>query len=399
MILHIDMDAFYASIEIRDDPRLRGKPVVVGGSPIGRGVISAASYEARKYGVHSAMPASQAARLCPQLVFVRGRMEHYAAISKQIRSIFYRFTSLVEPLALDEAFLDVSGSERLFGTAEEIAKQIKETIRNETRLVASAGVAENKFLAKVASDLDKPDGLVVVPEGTGQEFMAPLPIQRIWGVGKKTAEKFLKLGIKTVGQLRQLDLETLKQVFGLHGEHFWKLSRGLDARPVVSDRDAKTISHETTFRTDVEQLEVLDAWVIELADQVARRMRRYEITGKTVRLKLRYSDFRTVTRAVTLASATHATREVSVAARELLKGLMDSEGIQDGVRLIGVGMSHLRSGTAQQLNLFDCDERERDSRVDSATDEIKEKFGNFAIQPASNLEHKIRHRPDPRVKE
>ena len=395
MILHIDMDAFYASVEIRDNPDLKGKPIVVGGSPKGRGVISAASYEARKYGIHSAMPASRALRLCPDLIFVKGRMDHYAAISKQVREIFYRYTSLVEPLALDEAFLDVSGSERLFGDAKCIAIQIKDTIKKETQLVASAGVAENKFLAKVASDLEKPNGLVEVPAGQGPAFLEPLPIQRIWGVGKKTAEKFSQIGVKSVGQLRMLSLDALKQIFGLHGEHFWNLARGIDSRPVVSDRDAKSISHERTFPEDVHQREVLDAWVIELTDQVARRLRRYDIFCKTVRLKLRYSDFKTISRSQTLPAPSHSTRELT----QVLRGLLNKETILDGVRLIGVGVSNLQSTANQQLGLFDQLERKRDQKIDATADEIKEKFGSLAIQPASNLEHKIRHRPDPRVED
>ncbi len=296
MILHVDMDAFYAAIELRDNPSLVGKPVVVGGSPSGRGVVAAASYAAREFGIHSAMPASQAVRICPSAVFIKPRMQHYANISKQIREIFFGYTSLVEPLSLDEAFLDVGGSVALFGSAESIARQIKDRINNELGLVASAGVAPNKYVAKVASDLEKPDGLVVVPEGKIQNFLDPLPVSKIWGVGKQTGKKFDSLGVRTIGQLRQIPMTTLKASFGINSEHFWRLARGLDSRRVVPDRFAKTISHETTFAADIYDKACLQAWLTELAEQVARRMRRHHLYGKTVQIKLRFSNFDTITR-------------------------------------------------------------------------------------------------------
>ena len=251
MSLHIDMDAFYASIEIRDNPRLATKPVVVGGSPSGRGVVSTANYIARSFGIHSAMPAVQARRLCPSAVFIRPRMDHYAAVSRQIRDIFHTYTDLVEPLSLDEAFLDVTGSQALFGDAVEIAQQIKSRIRNELSLSASAGVAPNKFLAKVASDLEKPDGLVVVDPNNIHGFLDPLPVSCIWGVGAQTQKKFELLGVRTISQLRTLSHETLKARFGINCDHFWRLARGLDSRQVVPDHDAKSISHETTFVRDI----------------------------------------------------------------------------------------------------------------------------------------------------
>ena len=239
MILHVDMDAFYASVEINDNPELRGLPVVVGGSPKGRGVVAAASYEARKYGVFSAMPASQVVRNCPNAVFIKPRMYRYAEISKQIREIFFRFTSIVEPLSLDEAFLDVGGCEKLFGDGPTIARMVKETIQAELGLTASAGVAPNKFLAKLASDLEKPDGLVIVDPERIQEFLDPLSISRVWGVGKQTLKKFERLGVRTIQQLRALSVDSMKNLFGINSEHFWRLSRGLDSRRVVPDRIAK----------------------------------------------------------------------------------------------------------------------------------------------------------------
>ena len=402
MILHVDMDAFYASIEIRDQPALIGKPVVVGGSPQGRGVISAASYEARKFGLHSAMSAAKALRLCPQVVFVRPRMEHYAAISKQIREIFFRFTSLIEPIALDEAFLDVSGSEGLFGPAKSIAMQIKQAIRSETGLCASAGIATNKFLAKIASDLEKPDGLTMVEPDGIHEFLGPLPISKLWGVGKVTCRRFESIGVTTVGRLRQMPLETLTAWFGVHGEHFWRLARGLDSRPVVSDRDARSISHESTFANDLSDADALVAWILELADQVSRRLRRYDIVAKTATIKIRYSDFKTITRSHTFAERTDSSGQLGAVGRQLLESVLaDSDQLQQrgGVRLLGFSTSSLRHPELVQKSLFDQTERDRNRQVDAATDEIRDRFGNSALQRGTSLANRIRHRPDPRVDE
>ena len=401
MILHIDMDAFYASIEIRDQPELRGKPVVVGGSPKGRGVISAASYEARKFGLHSAMPAAQAIRLCPQAIFIRPRMEHYAAVSKQIREIFNRFTSLIEPISLDEAFLDVSGSTGLFGDPESIAKQIKTTILEETGLIASAGVAPNKFLAKVASDLDKPDGLTIVDRENVNGFLDPLPIKRLWGVGKVTQKRFESMGVTTVGQIRQLPLKILQSKFGVNADHFWRLCRGLDKRRVVSDRNAKSISHESTFATDIESGDALRAWILELSDQVARRMRRYEIVGKTATVKIRFSDFKTITRSNSIREPSNSSERWGREAIGLLNSVVEANETElhqrGGVRLLGFATSSLRIPGPVQLGLFDQQEKEKSKRVDGATDEIRDKFGSSALTRASSLRFKIKHRPDPRI--
>lgn len=394
MILHVDMDAFYASVELRDNPSLVGQPVVVGGSPRGRGVIAAASYEARKFGIHSAMPASQALRKCPQIVFIKPRMNHYAAVSKQIREIFFQYTSLVEPLSLDEAFLDVTGSERLFGDAVAIGKKIQAAINNDLGLVASVGVAPNKYLAKVASDLEKPNGFVCVANDSIEAFLAPLPIERIWGVGPKTAKRLLSLGVQTIGQLRGLPRQVLDDAFGINGEHFWRLARGLDTRPVVPDRVAKTVSHETTFSSDINDDEALSAWLLELTDQVARRMRRHEIFGKTVQLKVRFSDFRTITRAHTLPVKSHTTQVLWEAANELLTIVRRQQ--RDGVRLLGMGVSQLSNTPKRQQLLFDAAEEKRASRVDQAADEIRDKFGIGAVTRASSLQHRVKFRAEPR---
>ncbi len=403
MILHIDMDAFYAAVELRDDPDLRGKPVVVGGSPRGRGVISAASYEARKFGVHSAMPSSQALRLCPNIVFVKPRMDYYADISKQIREIFFDFTSLVEPISLDEAFLDVRGCAGLFGDSVSIARQIKSRIKSETNLVASAGVAPNKFLAKVASDLEKPDGLTVVDPDAVQEFLDPLPISRIWGIGKVTERKFKTMGVQTVAQLRQIPEASLQAKFGINSSHFWKLSRGIDSRQVVPDRDAKTISHESTFARDIYDVGALSAWTLELTDQVALRMRRYDIVGKTVNLKIRFNDFQTITRANSLTEATNSTNVLADIANTLLERTLTRGGkpnFDRGIRLLGVGVSNLKSPQQfVQKTLFDHEDREKQNRFDQMSDEIRDRFGHSSLRRGTSLEHEIRHRPDPRVDE
>jgi DNA polymerase IV len=393
MIIHVDMDAFYASVEIRDNPKLASLPVVVGGSPTGRGVVAAASYEARKFGIHSAMPSSQAIRLCPKLVFIKPRMDHYAGISRQIRDVFHSFTDQVEPLSLDEAFMDVTGSELLFGSAETIAKAIKQRIKSEIGLTASAGVAPNKFLAKVASDLEKPDGLVIVSPSEIQEFLDPLPISRVWGIGKQTQKKFDSLGVKTIQQLRQLPMTTLRAMFGLNSEHFWKLSRGEDTRRVVPDREAKSISHETTFYQDIDQIETLHAWMLELVDQVARRLRRYKIVGRTVQIKIRYSDFETITRSQTISEPTNTTQILVDVALELLHS--SSQQIQRGIRLLGMGVSQLRESGYQQLSLFDDADEQRAKKMDAMGDTIRDKFGNGALTRGTNLAHNIHLRPDP----
>ena len=386
MIIHIDMDAYYASVEIRDNPELADKPVIIGGSPNGRGVVSTANYIARRYGVHSAMASSRAGKLCPHGVFIRPRMDYYAAISKQIREIFHSYTDLVEPLSLDEAFIDVTGSQKLFGDAVTIAKEIKSRISSELGLTASAGVAPNKFLAKVASDLQKPDGLVVVEPERIQAFLDPLPVSRIWGVGAQTQKRLESYGVHTIAHLRQLPMETLKSAFGINSDHFWRLSRGLDTRAVVPDRDAKSISHETTFHVDLTEQDALRAWLLDLTDQVARRMRWYKIVGRTVQLKIRYSNFETLTRSRTLPEPTNATEALARVAADLLK---DSDLKFDrGIRLIGMGVSQLGCHRPVQLSLFDQEEIERSKRIDKATDEIRDKFGKMALKRGSTLRPK-----------
>jgi len=384
MILHVDMDAFYASVEERDNPDLVGKPVIVGGTAEGRGVVCAANYVARQYGIHSAMPAITAVRLCPQGVFLPLRMDHYVQISREIREIFDGFTPLVEPLSLDEAFLDVSGCEGLFGPAPQIGRKIKEEIRSRVRLVASVGVAPNKFLAKMASDLKKPDGFVVVAPRGIHDFLDPLPIGRLWGVGKVSGKAFQKLGITTIGQLRQLPLTILESHFGKSGWHFWQLANGIDDRRVVPDREAKSISHETTFAEDIGQLDVLREWLMEQTEQVARRLRRHHLVGRTVQLKIRFQDFSTITRSQTLHEPTNITQEIWQAAAKLLTSRLPAR--RGPVRLLGVGVSGLESRSESQgdsRSLFDEGGREKQEKLDAVTDKIQERFGSTALGRAA----------------
>ncbi|MEQ8788937.1 MAG: DNA polymerase IV [Pirellulaceae bacterium] len=383
MILHVDMDAFYASVEERDRPELVGKPVIVGGTPQGRGVVAAANYEARKYGVHSALPAATALRRCPQAVVLRPRMQYYSEISGQIRAIFHRYTPLVEPLSLDEAFLDVTGSAALFGPAETIGRRIKQEIRDELQLTASVGVAANKFLAKIASDLEKPDGFVVVAPGAEQAFLDPLPVGRLWGVGRVTGAKLDKLGIRRIGQLRRLSRESLEQSFGRHGEHLWRLAQGLDDRRVVPDRAAKSISHETTFAENITDAEVLEGWLLHLTEQVAWRLRKHGRAGATVNIKVRYGDFHTVTRAESLPEPTNVTEEIWHAARRLFTERLPNRRLS--VRLLGVGVSNLTAADDVQPTLFADEHRESQQRLDQALDGIRDRFGRGTIHRGAEL--------------
>ena len=393
MILHIDMDAFYASVEERDRPELVGRPVIVGGTPEGRGVVAAANYVARTFGVHSAMPAITARRLCPHGVFLRPRMECYAEISDQIRAIFETYTPLVEPLSLDEAFLDVTGSAPLFGSAESIGRAIKQEIRQRLRLVASVGVAPNKFLAKIASDLQKPDGFVVIAPDRVQEFLDPLPVGRLWGVGRVTGQVFQRLGIHRIGQLRQLPVEMLRQHFGNTGDHLWELSQGIDDRPVVPEQAAKSLSHETTFAEDLEDPEAMRAWLLELSEQVGCRLRRQGLQARTVQLKVRFEDFQTITRAQTLPQPTSVTQEIWQAALQMFAERLPARRLR--VRLLGVGTSGLGQPGLVQLSLFPEAEHQRQSRLDAVADRIKEKFGPASLQRALGLLHEVEHRSGP----
>jgi DNA polymerase IV len=384
MILHCDMDAFYASIEERDRPELVGTPVIVGGSPEKRGVVATANYAARRFGVHSAMPAAKARRLCPQGVFLPPRIGYYAEVSRQIREIFERFTPLVEPLSLDEAFLDVTGSAPLFGSAVEIAKEIKRLVGEEISLAVSVGVAPTKFVAKIASDLKKPDALVVVEPDDVQAFLDPLPVERLWGVGKQSSKVFERMGVRTIGQLRHWPLDALQTNFGSSGEHLWNLAHGVDPRAVVPEREAKSISNETTFERDIADLEVLRAWLVDLAEQVGWRLRRNGLRGQTVQLKVRFADFSTITRSQSLPEPTNLTQELWRTADDLLCHRLPHGHLP--VRLLGVGVTGLVETGLVQGQLFDQDNRRKQGRLDAAADAIAERFGKGALRRGSSLQ-------------
>ena len=377
-IIHVDMDAFYASVEQLDNPGLMDKPVIVGGDPKKRSVVSAASYEARKFGVHSAMPMSQAIRLCPDAIVLPVRMERYAALSQQIHAIFEQFTPQIEPISLDEAFLDVTGSLRLFGSAEKIGRAIKDQIREQLGLVASVGIAANKFLAKLASDLDKPDGFVVITEENKQQILDPLPVSKIWGVGKVTEKTLKSKGINTIRQLRETPPKILKSIFGDQTPHVIRLAQGVDNREVESNREAKSISSEQTFATDITDKDILLEVLLSQVEDVAQRLRLNDLDAKTITLKLRYEDFRTITRSSTFDQPTNTTKTLWQEAEQVfLKWHKKSGG---ALRLLGFGVSGLRHAGSGQRQLFEESEQEKQKRLDKAFDKIRGKFGHDALR-------------------
>ena len=371
------MDAFYASVEERERPELEGRPVVVGGNPEGRGVVAAANYAAREYGVRSAMPAARARMLCPHAVFIRSRMTLYVEVSAQIRDIFHRYTPLVEPLSLDEAFLDVGASAELFGSGVDIARSIKDSTRCELGLVASVGVAPNKFLAKLASDLDKPDGLVTVEPERVRSFLDPLPVEKVWGVGAAAAARLHALGVHTIAELRARPRSELARRFGKWGDRLFELARGLDERPVMPDHEAQSISHETTFEVDLREPAALRDSLRGLVEQVAWRLRRQGLLAGTVEIKVRYSDFRTVNRSAALPAASAGTRDLWTCASRLLAQQLARRG--DPVRLIGMGASRLTRERSAQADLFEAEMSARQRRIDSMVDAVNERYGRSGL--------------------
>ncbi len=371
------MDAFYASVEQLDHPELRGKPVIVGGDPKNRGVVSAASYEVRPFGVHSAMPTAQALRLCPQAILVPGRMERYAEISQAIREIFESYTPLVEPLSLDEAFLDVTDSENLFGPAPAIGQAIKDRIREQTHLTASVGVAPNKFLAKLASDLRKPDGFVVITEENRQATLDPLPVGKIWGVGKVTEKALRDRGIETIGQLRTRTVIQLREIVGNAAEELRELAHGRDDRPVEPDRQCKSLSSEQTFATDVADPDVLLGVLMEQVEEVAQRLRQRGLKAKTITLKLRYGDFRTVTRSQTFGESTNVTNLLWQTAARVFRQWHSRSG--GPLRLLGFGVSGLEDERAGQQLLFPDPQEEKLKKLDQVVDKIRDRYGKRAV--------------------
>ena len=381
-IVHVDMDAFYAAVEQKDNPQLQGKPVIVGGTGLDdRGVVSTASYEARKYGVHSAMPIKQARKLCPEGVFLPCRGERYAKISQQIFNIMSDFTPRIEKISIDEAFLDLTGCHHLFGTSREIGQKIKKRIQKELDLVASIGIAPNKFLAKLASDLEKPAGFKVIAEDEIAEVLDPLPVKNIWGVGEKTAAVLAEQGIKTVEQLKKYSTEELEALFGKLGHQLYQLARGIDKREVEVGEETKSISHEKTFRRDLKQEDPLFSILMELSEMVGRRLRKKRFKGKTVFIKLRYDDFNTLTRQKTLQRPFFTTEKIYQTGKELI---LQENLLNRPVRLLGIGVSNLIEKSAQQLSLFD-DHREDLVRT---LDEIKNKYGEKSVFRARQLINK-----------
>jgi DNA polymerase-4 len=393
-ILHLDLDAFYASVEQLDDPSLRGRPVVVGG-PSRRGVVCAASYEARRFGVRSAMPTARARKLCPDGVFLPPRFERYGELSDRVFGIYRRYTPLVEPLSLDEAFLDVSASRALHGSGREVAAAIKGAVRAECGLAVSAGIAEVKLAAKIATDLGKPDGLVEVPQGGVAAFLAPLPVSRLWGVGQVTEEALREIGIRTIGDLAGTpDVALAAAVGATHARDLRALARGDDPREVVADEAAKSIGAEETFGEDLTGAPALERGLLAQAARVGRRLRSAGAAGRVVTLKVKYADFTLVTRRATLERPTDDDRAIYEAARALLARV----DVARAVRLTGISVSAL-AGEAErgQLDLFaparaESAEDTRRRALNAARDRLADRFGEGAVVPADLAAHPPRRR-------
>jgi DNA polymerase-4 len=371
-ILHVDLDAFFASVEQRDRPELRGKPVIVGGDPHGRGVVSAASYEARRFGVHSAMSLREAVRRCPDGVFLPVDGRRYQQASRDVMAILRRFTPQVEPISIDEAFLDVTGSRQLFGDGRAVALAIKATVREDVDLPVSVGVATTKLVAKIASDLRKPDGLVVVDPGAEAAFLAPLPISRLWGVGEKTATALADYGVRTIGDLAALSPDLLVRRFGKHGASLASRARGMDDDPVHEGDPAKSVGHEHTFDVDTSDRETIERTLLAMSDGVAGRLRSAGVRASTIAVKIRDSSFRTITRQRTLPEPTDMTDPIFRAAVELARP--EVRGIR--VRLLGVTASNL--GGREQLGLFPSEEPRRRAAIEAA-DTIRRRYGERAV--------------------
>jgi DNA polymerase-4 len=391
-ILHCDLDAFYASVEQRDHPEYRGKPVIVGGGPGERGVVSAASYEARVFGIHSAMPLVQAGKLCPHGIFVSGRPQAYEEASDQVMALFAVRTPLVEPISLDEAFLDVTGTAHLFGGVERCARDLKRDVRDQVGLVLSVGIASNKLCAKVASDLRKPDGFVVVPRGGEAAFLAPLPLTRLWGVGPKTRQVLEDLGMRTIGDLARADPALLEARLGEHGATIAERAKGIDEdREVVAEPAVpKSVGHAHTFDRDTLDRAQIESTLLRLSEGVGRRLRKHRLRGRTVTLQLRVAPFETRTRQRTLVEPVSDDLRIFETARGLLREALAADreaGRVSPVRLVGVTVSGIGGG--EQLDLFT---HGRASRLNTALDAVRAKFGDEALDRASAREATFRRR-------
>lgn len=379
-IIHIDMDAFFASVEQLDKPELKGKAVIVGGVGLdNRGVVSTASYEARKYGVHSAMPIAKAKKLCPHAVYLPGRRERYTELSEKIFNVLLEFTPQVEKLSIDEAFLNVEGCHRLYGSSKEIGKQIKKRIKEKTGLVCSIGVARNKFLAKIGSDLDKPDGLVVIKNDEIAKVLDPLSVKKIPGVGKKTAKKLNEIGIYKIGQLKNMEYKELEHLFGKHGRLLYKLIRGVDDREVSVNSETKSISNETTFQNDISEMDLLLKHLLKLSQKVTRRIRKKKLIGNTIFIKVKDNKFNVTTRRITIRKYIDSTDDLY----KFGKKLLEKVDLKNPIRLIGIGIAGLKEKNKEQLSLFESSDNK--SQFNIVIDSIKDKFGNHSIRRARDL--------------
>ena len=369
-IMHVDMDAFFASVEQLDKPQLAGLPVIVGGLE-GRGVVCTCSYEARHYGVHSAMPMTQARQLCPQAVFLPTRMARYQEVSRKIMAIFRETSPLVEQLSVDEAFLDLSGTEGLYGSAEQAGLLVKRRIRQEVGLTASVGLAPNKFLAKLASDLQKPDGFTVITHAQARSFIAPMPVSKIFGIGRSAGSALQKFGIENIGQLAAADISILQRVFGKNAREVQLLAQGVDNRPVENSSSAKSIGNESTFSRDLHTYEECKHELLALCQQAGYRLRRHGLCGRTLTLKVKYNDFKVISRSVTSESDICCDEEIYALAVQLLRQV----SLGRGVRLLGVTVANLSDGS---LSLGFAEDERRRQRND-AVDALKARFGKDVI--------------------
>lgn len=378
-IMHVDMDAFFASVEQRDDPALQGKPVIVCGKSR-RSVVATASYEARAFGVHSAMPLSQAKRLCPHGCFVAPRFEAYREASDAIHQVMLHYADAYEPISLDEAFLDISGMGSQYPTLGSIGRAIKEEIRSAVHLTASVGIAPNKFLAKMASDMNKPDGLCIIPYGREQEVLAPLPVRRLWGVGSVTEKKLLAAGFRTIADIQEATPEKLSALLGNQGPLLKALSLGIDERPIISSRQVKSIGDESTYEYDLTDRPTIDREIAIHSDIVAQRLRRHDLAARTISLKIRFASFKTIMRSLSLEEGTNLQETIDSACQTLLSRIPLAEGI----RLIGVTASNL--GAPLSIPSLFSDKEEKRARAARAMDSIQEKYGKKALRKGFWLE-------------
>lgn len=375
-IIHVDLDAFFCSVEELLEPAIRGKAIIVGADPHGRGVVAAASYEARRYGVHSAMPIGQAARLCPDGVFLRPRHGLYSEYSHKVMTLLEEYTPLVEQVSIDEAFMDVTGSQLLFGSAEDIGHAIQRRILDELGLPCTVGIAANKLVAKVASELGKPRGLVVVASGDEAEFLAPLPVERLWGVGPKTAQRLHAQGVRAIGELAALRPQLLRAQFGKMGEYLHQRASGIDQSPVEPSHERKSVSQDHTFEKDTAEPSVVEAKLLELSEGVARQLRQESWRARTITLRLRYANFHTITRSRTLSQPTDLGDTLYKVGLELLRHEWSGQPL---VRLVGIGASNLVAATTAPVGLFD-QEQEKRRKLDRTVDRLRERFGDNALR-------------------